>query len=169
MSRMRWIGFTVLLVACGTWAANGDEKSTEQVERARKTVRMLDDVYKTTVVLITEKYVHEEDDFPAGSAAIALFEQISKKGWHKVRLIDVTGTPYAAKNVAQDDFEKAGVAALKQGKDYFEQQAIEDGQPVLRAMTPVPVVLEKCIMCHPHYKDVPPGAPIGALSYSIPL
>jgi hypothetical protein len=38
--------------------------STEAVERTRKTVRMLDDVYKTTVVLITDKYVNDEDDFP---------------------------------------------------------------------------------------------------------
>jgi hypothetical protein len=139
------------------------------VVRARKTVRMLDDVYKQTVVLITDKYVHDEDDFPAGSAAVALFDAISKKGWHQVRLIDVTGQPYDPKNVAQDDFEKEGVKQLQTGKDYFEQVVQRDGKPHLRAITPVPVVMEKCVMCHAHYEDAEPGAAIGAISYSIPI
>lgn len=54
-------------------------------------VQVLDDVYKTTVDLIADKYANDEDKFPARSAAIALFEAIEKKGWHGVRLSDVTG------------------------------------------------------------------------------
>ena len=143
--------------------------STEAVERTRKTVRMLDDVYKTTVVLITDKYVNDEDDFPAGSAAIALFDAIEKKGWHGVRLIDVTGEPYENKNVAKDEFEKQGVRQMKEGKDYYEEIVEKDGKPHLRAMTPVPVVLQKCILCHSHHADVPKGAAVGAISYTLPI
>ncbi|MDA9857159.1 hypothetical protein N9D23_03505 [Rubripirellula sp.] len=51
-------------------------------ERTRDTVRMLDDVYKAAVVLITTHYVNDEDDLPAGTAAIALFDAVNKKGWH---------------------------------------------------------------------------------------
>src|SRR5690554_1606038 len=71
----------------------GDEKASAKkaddpaVERARKLVRMLDDIYKQTIVLITDKYVHDEDDFAAGSAAVALFANISKGGTHQVRLL----------------------------------------------------------------------------------
>jgi len=130
---------------------------------------MLDDVYKTTIVLITDKYVNKEDDFPAGSAAIALFSQIEKKGWHKVRLLDVTGNPYNEKNVANDDFEKEGVKQLKAGKDYYEQVTDKDGKPVLRAMTAVPVVMQKCTICHPHYADAKKGEAIGAVSYTLPI
>ena len=146
-----------------------NEPSAAATERTRKTVRMMDDVYKTAVVLITDKYVNDENDFPAGSAAIALFSEVEKKGWHGVRLLDVTGKPYDDKNVAKDEFEKQGVRQLKDGKDYYEQIIEKDGKPYLRAMTPVPVVMQKCVMCHPHYGDAKKGAAIGAISYTLPI
>ena len=143
--------------------------STAALERTRKTVRMLDDVYKTAVVLITDKYVNSEKDFPAGSAAIALFGAIEKKGWHGVRLLDVTGKPYDDKNVAKDEFENQGVRQLQAGKDYFEEVVEKDGKPYLRAMTAVPVVMQKCVMCHSHYADAKKGAAVGAISYTLPI
>lgn len=156
--------------------AKSSEKAEKEItvrkgalKRARKTVRMLDDVYKMAIVLITDKYVNDEDDYPAGSAFIALFESVEEKGWHKVRLIDVSGEPYNDENVAEDDFEKEGVRQLKAGKDYYEKVVERDGKPYLRAMTAVPVVMEKCIMCHPHYKDAKKGAAIGAVSYTLPI
>jgi hypothetical protein len=39
----------------------------------------------------------------------------------------------------------------------------------LRAITPVPVVMQKCVMCHEHYRDAKPGEAIGAISYSVPI
>jgi|TARA_B100000929_G_scaffold59802_1_gene45186 hypothetical protein len=137
------------------------------LSRTRKQVRMLDDIYKTTVVLITDKYVHGKDDFPAGSAAVALFEAVEKNGWHKVRLLDVAGDPIRNKNTAKDPFEKAGVAALKKGESYFEEVASKNGKQQLRAMTAIPVVSKKCIMCHENYKDAKAGEAIGALSYTL--
>ncbi len=139
------------------------------VERTRKTVKMLDDVYKSAIVLITDKYVNSEKDYPAGSAAIDLFAAIQKKGWHEVRLLDVTGEPYDPENVAKDTFEKAGVKQMKAGKDYYEEIIQKDGKPYLRAMTPVPVVMQKCVMCHPHYADAKKGEAIGAVSYTLPI
>ena len=130
---------------------------------------MLDDVYKTAVVLITDKYVHTEDDFPAGSAAVAWFDAISKKGWHEVRLLDATGKPHDEKNTARDDFDREAIKQLKAGKAFYDQVEETDGKRVLRAATPVPVVLKKCIMCHDHYADAKPGEPIGILSYSVPI
>jgi len=139
------------------------------VERARKTVRMLDDVYKNTVVLITDKYVHDKKDYPAGRAAIRLFKAISDKGWHEVRLIDASGEPYNPANVAKDAFDKDGIAALKNGKDFYDKVVMKDGKPHLRAITPVPVVMDKCIMCHENYRSVGKGVPIGALTYTVPI
>jgi hypothetical protein len=141
----------------------------EATERARKTVRMLDDVYKTAVVLITDKYVNSDKDFPAGSAAIALFSEIQKKGWHEVRLIDVSGEPYDPKNVADDAFEKQAVGQLKAGKTYVEEVGEKGGKPVLRAMTAIPVVMKKCTMCHPNYEKAKPGEAVGAISYTLPI
>lgn len=157
-----------------TYAQDGKKSANKPgkraVDRTRDTVKMLDDIYKTAVVLITDKYVHSEDDFPAGSAAVALFDAIDKKGWHTAQLIDVTGDPYDSKNVADDEFEKQAVKKIQNREAFVEAiEKGEDGKFYLRAMTPVPVVLEKCTLCHPHYKDVPEGAAIGAISYSVPI
>lgn len=141
----------------------------QAVERTRKTVRMLDDLYKTAVVLITKHYVNVESDLPAGTAAIALFDAMREKGWHDIRLLDATGQPYEDKNVPRDDFEKTAVARLKAGDAYYEQVVHRDGKALLRAATPIPVVLQKCTMCHPHYKDARPGEPVGILSYTLPI
>ncbi len=141
----------------------------QALERTRNTVKMLDDVYKTAVVLITDKYVNDEDDFPAGGAAVALFDAIAKKGWHEVRILDATGEPYDDDNVARDDFDREAIKQLKAGKDFYEQVVEVKGQPYLRAATPIPVVMDKCVMCHPHYKGVKKGAPIGLLSYTLKI
>lgn len=143
--------------------------SDAALQRTRKTVRMLDDVYKSVIVLITDKYVHDEDDYPAGSAAIELFGEIQKKGRQELRLIDATGEPYNPENVAEDAFEKEGIKRLKAGEDYYEEIFAKNGKSYLRAITPVPVVMKKCTMCHPHYADAKKGEPIGAITYTLPI
>ncbi|QDT27682.1 hypothetical protein Enr10x_30000 [Gimesia panareensis] len=155
----------------GKPAAKGaaQQPSEAAVERTRDTVKMLDDIYKNAVVLITDKYVNDEEDFPAGSAAVELFKRVGKTGFHHVRLIDATGQPYEPKNVAKTKFEKQGIKQLKAGKPYYDEVVIKDGQPYLQAITPIPVVMKKCVMCHPHYKDAKPGQPIGAISYELPI
>jgi len=139
------------------------------VKRTRETVKMLDDIYKQAIVLITDKYVNDTDDFPAGSAAVELFKRVGKTGYHQVRLIDATGQPYEEANVAKTEFEKQGIKQLKAGKDFYEEVVLKDGKSYLQAMTPVPVVMNKCIMCHPHYEDAKKGEPIGAISYELPI
>jgi hypothetical protein len=140
------------------------------VERARKTVRMLDEVYKNAIVLITDKYVHSDKDFAAGSAAVALFQNVSKSGYQQVRLIDVSGEPYEPNNVAKDEFEKEGAKRIKAGEAFYDQVVEKEGKPYLRAMTTVPVVMQKCVMCHAHYEEAKKkGEAIGAISYTIPI
>lgn len=139
------------------------------VQRARETVAMLDEIYKNVVVLVTDKYVHDDDDFAAGSAAVELFRIVSKGDAQKVRLIDATGEPYEPENVAKTEFEKEGLKRLKKGAASHEEVFTQDGKPYYRAITAVPVVHEKCVMCHAHYKDAKPGEPVGALSYIVPV
>jgi hypothetical protein len=174
--RLAFAGIVVALVAAvvgsplySAVADDGNAAKDSAVERARKTVRMLDDVYKTAVVLITDKYVNDEKDFPAGSAAVAWFEAISKKGWHEVRLLDATGQPYEDKNTARDAFDREAIRQLKAGKAFYDTVEVREGKPYLRAATPIPVVMKKCIMCHEHYKNAKEGEPIGILSYTLPL
>jgi hypothetical protein len=84
-------------------------------------------------------------------------------------LIDATGQPYESANIAKDAFEKEGIKQLKNGASNYEQIVQKDGASVLRVMTPVPVVMERCTMCHEHYKKAKAGEPIGAISYSMPI
>lgn len=130
---------------------------------------MLDDIYKGGIVLITKHYVNEEDDLAAGSAFQKLFAIAKDKGWHEVRLLDATGDPYETDNVPRDGFEKDSVAKLLDGQTFVEKVVEKDGKRFLLATTPIPVVMDKCVMCHDHYADVPAGKPIGALSYRVPI
>jgi len=163
----------VLALAVGTLTHSDDKTEAAvdkaAVQRARETTQMLDDIYKRIVVLVTDKYVHDEDDFAAGSAAVELFRQVSEGDDQKVRLIDVTGDPYEPENVAKSDFEKLGVKKLKGGAAVYDEVFVEDGKPYLRTLTAVPVVHERCVMCHSHYADAKKGEPIGALSYIVPI
>ncbi|HTI49546.1 MAG TPA: DUF3365 domain-containing protein [Planctomycetaceae bacterium] len=150
-------------------AENKDQKSDPAVERTRKQVRMLDDLYKSAIVLITDKYVNNDSDLPAGSAFQALFAAMKQKGWHEVRLIDATNEPLRPKNAPADDFEKEAVKRLLAGNAGHEQVVEKDGKRYLRSATAIPVVMKKCILCHPHYEEAKPGQAIGALAYTIPI
>jgi len=157
------------LLAAGLPLVSQADKPDAAVERARREVRLLDDLYKTAVVLITKHYVDENSDLAAGSAAIALFDAMKEKGWHEVRLLDATGEPIEENNAPRDEFERKAVKTLLSGQPYYDQIVQRDGKRLLRAATPIPVVLKKCVMCHEHYGDVKEGHPIGALSYTLPI
>ncbi|MBX7168671.1 MAG: DUF3365 domain-containing protein [Pirellulales bacterium] len=165
------IAAACLFIADGALVAadRSGDVDAQALERTRKQVRMLDDLYKTAVVLITTHYVNDDADLPAGTAAIALFDAMKNKGWHEARLLDATGLPTNDKNAPSDEFEKTAIAKLKAGAAYHEAVVERDGKPYLRAATIVPVVMEKCTMCHDHYKAAKPGEAIGALSYTLPI
>ncbi len=161
------IGATMILVAPDARAR--EKKEDPAIERTRRQVRMLDDLYKTAIVLITTHYVEEDSDLAAGDAFQALFKTMKDKGWHEVRLLDATGEPYDDDNTPRDAFEKQAVEQLKGGESYVDEVITKDGQRYLRAATAIPVVMEKCVMCHEHYADVPEGQAIGALGYILPI
>jgi len=133
---------------------------------ARKKVQMLDDVYKTFIVLITAEYVNDPSVLPAATLSKRVFESMSKKGWHKARLLDATGTPFNPDNNPRDEFERDAIKAMVSGESYFEKVERADGKDNLRAATSVRAVMKGCITCHPDKKL---GDLLGAISYSIPL
>jgi hypothetical protein len=154
-------------------ASAADERpetvATAAIERTRKMVRMLDDIYKGAIVTITQHYVNDREMIPAGTAFKQLFAAIEQKGWHRVRLVDATGEPYNDENVAQDDFEKAAIRQLVEGKPWVELIDGSSTPPKMRVATPIPVVMDKCVMCHAQYASVPEGRAIGALIYTVPV
>jgi hypothetical protein len=134
------------------------------VEQARREVRMLDDLYKTTVVLVNDTFV--EQGASAGDAAREIFAVMRKKGWHDARLIDATGKPMNKDNVPRHEFEKKAIERILKGETYCDEVTQEDGRKYLRAATVVPVVGAKCVVCHPGNKI---GGVLGAVSYKIPV
>ena len=144
-------------------------ESDKAVERARREVKMLDDIYKGGIVLITTHYVEGDEDLPAGTAFKKLFEAAKEKGWHEVRLLDATGDPYNDENVAETDFEKRAIEALKAGQPFVDETVVENDKRYFLAATPIPVVMEKCTMCHSDYDMDDKGRVIGALTYRLPV
>jgi len=137
------------------------------VERARTTVKMLDDVYKGFVVNITETYVKAKEKTPAARVVKKMFKYMETKDWHTGRLVDASGEPVNPDNVARTAFEKKAVDKMKAGASYYEEVGTnKKGQAVLRAATRVPVVMKACIACHPGKKE---GDLLGTLVYEVPI
>jgi hypothetical protein len=134
------------------------------LERARREVRMLDDLYKTAVVLITDHYVEDISDTAAGEVASELFAAMKKNGWHEAHLVDATGKPINKANRPRDDFERKAIEKIKAGEKYYEEVEGTGDNRTLRAATIVPVVMKKCIICHPGFKE---GDLLGAISYKL--
>lgn len=140
--------------------------SAPGIDRARREVRLLDDIYKTAIVLITKHYVDEKSDLPAGEAFKVLFNGMKEKGWHEVRLLDGLGEPLNDLNKPRDAFERKAIEQVLAGKDYYEEVATKDGKQYLRAATTLPMVMDKCILCHENYRG---KKVVGALGYTLPL
>src|SRR5579871_5923018 len=169
-----------LLLACvfaGSWVLctgrDGNSRATEPsrpdedaVQHAQDTVKLLDDLHKGYVVNITATYVKAQERTPAAHVAKKVFTHVEKNGGPKVRLIDATGSPINKENVAQSDFEKRAIQKLGKGAAYVSEVGRKNDRPVLLAATPVPVVMQQCISCHPGYKA---GDLLGALTYEVPI
>jgi hypothetical protein len=167
----RWTLFGVLGVflmrGVDAVPAQGDKKEPDKaaLERTREQVKMLDTLYKTAVISITNSYVEGQSSVPAAMVAKDVFAAMHKAGYHHARLIDATGKPKNKKNVANTDFEKKAVDEMKAGKQYYEEVAQVDGKHVLRAATIVPVVLQQCATCHGKKE----GTLLGAIVYELPI
>ncbi|HEX3654792.1 MAG TPA: DUF3365 domain-containing protein [Pirellulales bacterium] len=159
------VGATIGTMTLATLSA-ADPTEERAVERARREVKLLDDIYKTAIVLITKHYVEESSDLPAGEAFKVLFENMKSKGWHEVRLLDGLGEPLNDENKPQDDFERTAIKQVLAGKEYYEKIDTMDGKRYLRAATVLPMVMDKCVMCHDNFKG---KKVVGALAYTLPL
>jgi hypothetical protein len=143
-----------------------EDSADPAVARARALVRMLDDLYKTAVVLINDTYVDDRDTTSAGEVARSLFDVMRSKGWHDARLIDATGKPLNGSNKPNGEFETSAIKRILAGSAYYDAVVEEEGKLYLRAATVVPVVNDRCVMCHPGNKI---GDVLGAVSYKLKI
>jgi hypothetical protein len=133
----------------------------EAVARTRAAAKMLDDLFKVTVVDITNRY----EGPPAAKTAKAVFAAAKEKGYFEARLLDVTGNPMNESNVPKDEFEKRAADAIRAGKTYVEEIIGEGANRRFRAATVVPAVVKRCADCH----GVKEGELLGFLSYDLPV
>ena len=97
----------------------------------------------------------------------ALCSETDKKGWHQVRLVGLTNNLYKKENAPADAFESAAAKRLRAGEASHEAVVTENGKQYLRYATPIPVVMEKCVMCHPSWKGEMGN--VGSLMYKVPM
>lgn len=161
------LGAAALVFRASRATVGGSVSVDEQaVRRARREIRLLDDLYKSAVVLINKTYVNDVDDVPAGTAARLLFGAMREKGWHDARLVDATGDPLNEDNEPKDDFERNAIEKILGGAAYVDEVVTEQNKHYLRAATVVPVVDKKCTMCHPGYQV---GDVLGAIAYKLEI
>ena len=138
------------------------------VERTRHQVEMLDTLYKTAIVLITDKYVTDPSKFSGASAAKMIFDTMNQNGYHEVRLVGLTDVLVnPGVNAPKDAFEEAAKEKILAGGATHEEVVTIEDTRYLRKATAVPVVLERCVMCHGNFAGND-GA-IGSLMYTVPL
>jgi len=105
----------------------------------------------------------------AASAAVAKPDFAVERSRREVRLLDASGEPYNDENEPAEGFEKRAVAKLLAGESFGDEIEQDGDRRYLRAATAIPVVMEKCIMCHENYRDVPKGQAIGAIGYRVSI
>lgn len=152
---------SVVVLSAAADPAPAPAPADPAVERAREQVKMLDTLYKTAVVSVTNRF----EGPPAIKMAMDVFGAMEKGGWHRAKLVDATGTPQNAMNSPETDFEKRAAKAMKGGAPYFEEVTGEGADRTLRAATVVPAVLKKCALCH----GVKEGDLLGFIRYEIPV
>ncbi len=175
---MSILKFRLLLVSVAVLGAigigrcavgNGGQAASEKeraMRSARRETKMLDTLYKTAIVSVTQTYVVDSNS----TAAITTFQPVLKAmkagKWHEVRLVDGLGDPINPENAPQDDFEKRSIREMLAGKEMVDAVEEADGKAYLRTMTILPMALEKCILCHENYRG---KKIVGGISYRMPL
>lgn len=154
------------LTTSGGQAQDKKGPSEKAVARTREVVQMLDNMHKAYVIHVTGTYVKAQESVPAASIARKVYKHMEDNKFFTGRLLDASGKPLNASNVAKSEFEKKAVAAIQKGAKYYDEIGTEDGKAILRAGTIVPAVMKQCVTCHTGFKE---GDLLGVLTYEIPI
>ena len=138
-----------------------------EIERTRKEIKMLDDLFKNVIVLVDATYVKTPTDVAAATAGKALFAAMKKGGWYDVRLLGLTDVIGDQDDVPRDAFEQTAAKKLVAGETWYEEVLKKDGKRYMRVATGILVVSENCVMCHANFKGNKGN--VGALSYTVPV
>lgn len=112
-------------------------------EDARLSVAMMGDAYDLLLDEIHETY-HTRPSVPVAATIIRQLQtKMTELGWPEARFLAVNAIVMHPSHVAQDEFEKQAIQALRRGELRVEE--VTDGQ--LRVATVVPLG-GRCSSCH---------------------
>lgn len=154
-----------VLVGVGLVLAGDDSKRPTEdpaVARARDQVKMLDELYKTAVVSITERFPRGQ---PAIMVAKDMFYAMENSEHHSAKLVDASGAPLGADSEPETAFEEKAAEAMQNGETYLDQVVGEGDNRRLLAATVVPAVHQRCAECH----GVEKGDLLGFIRYEVPI
>lgn len=155
-------GVIPALLLTGAVALAADPPATPvryPLAEAKRTLRMMDDIYKIGVLTTHSMYVREPGTAAAVTWAKQVIKQVRAKGWPDSHVFDATGRALNPENSPQDAFEKDALAAFRAGKTTFER--VEGDR--LRYASSIPTVDESCVTCHVRSKV---GELAGGVSYT---
>jgi hypothetical protein len=125
-------------------AAVASRPDATAVEEARRKVAMLNDAYQILVQEIHAWYPNKTGQPIVAAVPVRdLQEVMTRKGWPASRFLGVTGPVMNPDHRPKDDFERKAVAAIRAGKDRYEEITPER----LRVATVVPLE-GGCFTCH---------------------
>ena len=127
-------------------------------EEARRTLRLMNDIYVSGVLTTHKMYVLDRGTAAAVTWGKQVINQITAKGWPEAHIFSTTERSFSPDNRPQDEFEKAANLAFQRGKTELERTEGDS----LRYATPLRVTDQSCLMCHVHNKV---GDLLGGVSY----
>jgi len=160
------VGTVAALQLASGYDPQTDKEKERTVSSARRETKMLDTLYKTAIVSVTQTYVQDDSSVAAITTFAPVLKAMKENKWHEVRLVDGLNDPINPENSPKDEFEKSAMREILAGKSLVESVAEVDGKRVLRTMTVLPMALDKCVLCHANYQG---KKIVGGVAYQVPL
>ncbi len=163
--------FTALLVAglagsfgtalAGT-ASNAKPVAIAQpisLAEARRTVRLMNDIYVTAVLTTSKMYVQEPGTAAAVTWGKQVIREVNSRGGPQARIFTTADRPLNPENGAIDAFEREAGAAFVKGEAALEK--VSSGR--YRFAVPLRITDKSCLTCHVRNRV---GDLLGGVSYS---
>ena len=125
---------------------SGRSSSTERVsvDEARRQATALHSAMHATLQLVHHRYYREDEGLPIPAAVVKqVFQEIKVERGIELRWLLVEGQAMNSDHKAKNDFERAAVTALLDGKPSHEQVA----EGIYRRVGPIQLG-NACLKCH---------------------
>ncbi len=148
-TRSAWFWFGILVAAGPRWATAEDPPAVPRpsITEARARAKLLHEAFHATLHIVHQRYYREDEGLIIPAKTLeAVFRELERSCQVKVRWLAVNAQPMNVNHEAKDDFERAAVKALTEGKQEYE--SVEKAN--YRHVGAITLTAE-CLKCHvPH-------------------